>query len=380
MTILIALALGLSAIWAMANLKAPYPAVPVVTLLFLLAVSLFTGISLVLLLVVCVTLAVLLFISQEKLRRRFVSAPLLQQFKRVLPEMSRTEQEALNAGTIWWDRELFCGHPRWQKLLDMPLQPLGEEEQAFIDGPTQQLCEMLDDWQITHGDKDLPEPVWQFIKEQGFFGMIVPRAYGGLEFSALAHSQVVMKLASRSITAAVTVMVPNSLGPAKLLLHYGTEEQRQHYLPRLARGEEIPCFALTGPEAGSDAAAIPDKGIVCRGAFEGRDILGIRLRFEKRYITLGPIATVIGLAFKLEDPDGLLDEAESTGITLALIPAETPGISRGERHIPLDIPFQNGPLPFSYTQLRAHETSKKLICSLLLEKKKKAQTNDNNTL
>ena len=202
---------------------------------------------------------------------------------------------------------------------------------------------MLDDWRITHEEKDLPPEVWEFMRREKFLGMIIPKAWGGLEFSAYAHSQVVMQLASRSITAAVTVMVPNSLGPGKLLLHYGTEEQKSHYLPRLASGEEIPCFALTGPRAGSDAGAIPDRGIVCRGEWKGHEELGVRLNWDKRYITLGPVATLIGLAFKLHDPDHLLGEQESLGITLALIPRDTPGVEIGKRHIPLDMPFQNGP-------------------------------------
>ena len=203
---------------------------------------------------------------------------------------------------------------------------------------------MLDDWDITHVRRDLPPQVWRFLKEKGFFGLIVPRRYGGLEFSAQAHSAVVMKTASRSVTAAVTVMVPNSLGPAELLLHYGTEAQKNHYLPRLASGEEVPCFALTNPEAGSDASAMPDHGVVCRGEFDGKkDVLGIRLNWEKRYITLGPVATVLGLAFKLYDPDHLLGGNENLGITLALIPTNTPGVKIGTRHNPLNIPFQNGP-------------------------------------
>lgn len=276
-------------------------------------------------------------------RRRFIARPLLRRFSRVLPPVSETEREALEAGSVWWDAELFTGRPDWQRLLAVPPATLSREEQAFLDGPVDELCRMLDDWQITHGDRDLSPEAWRFIKQHRFFGMIVPKRYDGLEFSAYAHSQVVMKLASRSITAGVTVMVPNSLGPAKLLLHYGTQEQRDHYLPRLARGEEIPCFALTGPEAGSDASAMPDTGIVAYGHYQGERMLGIRLNWEKRYITLGPVATLIGLAFKLHDPDHLLGDKDDRGITVALIPRDTPGVEIGERHIPLDIPFQNGP-------------------------------------
>lgn len=295
------------------------------------------------------TLAWLLFLSGAVplnlpyLRRRWLSGRLLRAFRRVMPEMSATEREALEAGTVGWDAELFSGRPDWQSLLSQPAAALTAEEQAFLDGPVDELCRMIDDWEITDRLHDLPPEVWRFIKEQGFFGMIIPRQYGGLGFSALAHSSVVMKIATRSISAAVTVMVPNSLGPAELLLHYGTPEQKDHYLPRLARGEEVPCFALTGPEAGSDASSIPDTGVICRGSYQGREIVGIRLNWEKRYITLGPVATVIGLAFKLYDPEHLCGERESLGITLALIPAATPGVTIGNRHAPLNIAFQNGP-------------------------------------
>lgn len=277
------------------------------------------------------------------IRRKLISDRVLTLFRKVTPSMSRTEKEALEAGTVWWDGDLFSGKPDWNKLLHIPTPRLTEREQDFIDGPVEDLCKMLDDWKITHEDYDLPADVWQFIKRNGFFSMIIPRKYGGLEFSALAHSAVVMKIASRSISAAVTVMVPNSLGPAELLLHYGTEAQKDHYLPRLATGEEVPCFALTGPEAGSDAGAMPDKGIVCRGEFEGKEVLGIRLNWDKRYITLGPVATVLGLAFKLYDPDHLLGNDEAPGITCALIPTNTPGVKIGDRHMPLNIAFMNGP-------------------------------------
>ena len=260
-----------------------------------------------------------------------------------MPSMSTTEQEALEAGTVWWDGDLFSGQPDWNKLLKTPAPELTEEEQAFLDGPVETFCRRLDDWKITQSDYDLPQEAWDYINETRMFGMIIPKAYGGLEFSALANSAVVMKIASRSVAAAVTVMVPNSLGPGKLLLHYGTDEQKGHYLPRLARGEEIPCFALTGPQAGSDAGALPDSGVVCRGEFEGEEIIGIRLNWEKRYITLGPVATLIGLAFKLYDPDQLLGHEQELGITVALIPSDTPGVEIGKRHIPLNIPFQNGP-------------------------------------
>jgi len=287
--------------------------------------------------------AVLVALTITSLRRTAISDRILPLLRRAMPAMSQTEREALEAGTVWWDAELFSGRPDWRKLLEIPQPRLTPEEQAFIDGPVEELCSMLDDWRITQEDFDLSPQIWEYIKQQGFFGMIIPKDYGGLGFSALAHSAVVMKIATRSITAAVTVMVPNSLGPAELLLHYGTDEQRNHYLGRLARGEEIPCFALTGPEAGSDASSIPDTGIVCRGEFEGKETLGIRLNWDKRYITLGPVATVLGLAFKLYDPDRLLGKRQELGITCALIPTNTPGIEIGNRHFPLNIAFQNGP-------------------------------------
>ena len=290
---------------------------------------------------VCASLVLLLGVP--RIRRRYITAPLFRQFRKVMPPMSTTEQEALEAGSVWWDAELFTGRPDWSRLLNLPRPHLNATEQAFLDNQTEQLCGMLDDWRITHEDRDLSPETWQFIKEQGFFGLIIPEEFGGRGFSALAHSAVVMKIASRSITAAVTVMVPNSLGPGKLLLHYGTREQKAHYLPRLARGEEIPCFALTGPDAGSDAGAIPDRGVVCHGEWQGRQVLGVRLSWDKRYITLGPVCTLLGVAFKLYDPDRLLGEREDLGVTLALVPRDTPGVTIGERHVTLDTPFQNGP-------------------------------------
>jgi len=286
---------------------------------------------------------VVLLLGVPAIRRRYITAVLLERFRKVIPPMSRTEQEALEAGSVWWDAELFSGRPNWERLLNTPRSRLCEREQAFLDGPVERLCRMLDDWQITHTEKDLPLEVWEYLKRERFFGLVLPEEYGGLGFSARAHSEVVMKLSSRSIVAAVTVMVPNSLGPGKLLLHYGTRRQQEYYLPRLARGEEIPCFALTGPDAGSDAGAIPDQGVVCWGQWQGRRVLGVRLNWEKRYITLGPVATLIGLAFRLQDPEHLLGDREELGITLALIPRDTPGVTIGARHIPLDIPFQNGP-------------------------------------
>lgn len=284
-----------------------------------------------------------IFLNVPKLRRAWISNRVLPLFRTALPPMSKTERDALEAGTVWWDGELFSGNPDWIKLLTIPTPQISAEEQAFLDGPVEELCHMLNDWEITEELHDLPPHVWQFIKDNRFFGMIIPKQYGGLEFSALAHSEVVMKISSRSVTAAVTVMVPNSLGPAELLLHYGTDEQKNYYLPRLACGKEVPCFALTGPEAGSDASSMPDTGVVCRGEFEGKEIIGIRLNWDKRYITLGPVATMLGLAFKLYDPDRLLGDRSDVGITCALIPVKTPGVVIGNRHFPLNIPFQNGP-------------------------------------
>jgi acyl-CoA dehydrogenase len=294
---------------------------------------------------VCIALLTfVLILGVPTLRRLLVSSFILKIFRKILPQVSQTEQEALDAGTVWWDGELFSGRPRWTKLLAMPKTGISAEEQAFLDNEVEQLCAMIDDWDVTHTRQDLSPETWQFIKDKGFFGMIIPKEYGGLEFSAQAHSAVVTKVASRSGTAAVTVMVPNSLGPAELLLKYGTKEQKDKYLRRLAKGLEVPCFALTGPMAGSDAGAIPDVGIVCYGEFNGQpNVLGLRVTWEKRYITLAPVATLLGLAFKLYDPDQLLGAEQSRGITLALIPTDTLGVQVGRRHFPLNSAFQNGP-------------------------------------
>ncbi len=305
----------------------------------------FTGANLATMIVLWVVLAGLVVLNIDAFRIRFISRPFLRTYRRMLPSMSQTEKDALEAGTVWWDGELFTGGPDWEKLLSATPPRLTAEEQAFVDGPCEELCRMIDDWDITHRRADLPPHLWDFIKAKGFFAMIIPKKYGGLEFSAYAHSCVLVKLSSRSGVVASTVAVPNSLGPGELLLHYGTDEQRNHYLPRLARGEEVPCFALTGPRAGSDAASIPDTGIVCKGTYEGREIVGVRLNFSKRYITLAPVATVVGLAFKLFDPDKLLGgERTDYGITCALIPRNTPGVTIGRRHFPLNAPFQNGPI------------------------------------
>ena len=288
-------------------------------------------------------LAVGMVFGIPAIRRRLVSARLMRLAHSAMPRMSDTERTAIEAGTVWWDGELFCGNPNWQKLLGFPVKKLSEHERKFLDGPVEELCRLIDDWKIGQ-DRDLPEQVWRFLKQKRFLGMIIPEAYGGLGFSAIAHSAVVTKVASRSIPVACTLMVPNSLGPAELLLHYGTQEQRNHYLPRLASGEEIPCFALTEPHAGSDAAASRSTGIVCRGKFDGKDIIGIRLTLNKRFITLAPVATVIGLAFDMQDPERLIGEQTSLGMTCALIPRDTPGLVIGKRHDPMGVPFPNGPI------------------------------------
>jgi acyl-CoA dehydrogenase len=309
----------------------------------LLAYSWLGGGGVVLLTILWVPFAVLLALNIKEWRRPLVSRRLLGVYRGMLPSMSRTEQEALEAGNVWWEGELFSGIPNWRKLLELPEPRLTEEERAFLDGPTEELCRMIDDWQITHELGDMPKALWDFVKQKGFFALIIPKTYGGRGFSPLASSMVLTKISSRSATVASTIGVPNSLGPAELLLHYGTDEQKQRWLPGLASGAEVPCFALTSPRVGSDATAIVDTGIVCRGSFEGNEIVGIRLNWEKRYITLAPIATVLGLAFKLYDPDHLMGERDEYGITAALIPTRLPGIEIGRRHFPINIPFQNGP-------------------------------------
>lgn len=277
------------------------------------------------------------------IRQQFISMPLLNLFKKIMPRMSETEQQAIDAGTTWFDAELFRGNPDWTKLHTYPQPRLSAQEKLFLDGPVEQVCAMVNDWHTTHEIADLSPEVWQFLKEKQFFAMIIKKKYGGLEFSAFAQSRVLQKLTGVSSVLASTVGVPNSLGPGELLQEYGTKSQQDYYLPRLAKGEEIPCFALTSPEAGSDASAIPDTGVICRQLFEGKEILGMKLNWDKRYITLAPIATVLGLAFKLEDPECLLSDKKHLGITCALIPTDMEGVTIGRRHFPLNIPFQNGP-------------------------------------
>lgn len=290
-----------------------------------------------------VYIAAAFFANATKFRQERLVAPALKLLKEQIPTISKTERIAIEAGDTWWEKELFCGQPNWKQLFAIPRPTLTMEEESFINNQVDHLCSLLIDWQVVFTDRDLPPAVWRYLKDEKFFGMVIPKQYGGLGFSALAHSTVVTKIATRCLSAAVTSMVPNSLGPGELLVHYGTDEQKNYYLPRLARGEEIPCFALTGPEAGSDAGSIPDNGIVCRGQFEGKEIVGIRLSWDKRYITLAPIATLLGLAFHLYDPEKLLGNKEDIGITLCLIPANHPGVETGTRHYPIYTAFMNGP-------------------------------------
>jgi acyl-CoA dehydrogenase len=295
------------------------------------------------LLLTVVFVALVIALAVPSLRRNLISDAVLGLFRKLMPPMSQTERDALEAGTVWWDGELFSGRPDWRRLLDAPRPTLTDDEQRFLDHDVETLCGMTSDWATTNVYKDLPPDVWQYIKDRGFFGMIIPKEFGGLGFSAYAHSQVITKLSTHCGTIAVTVMVPNSLGPGELLLHYGTEEQKRYYLPRLAKGVDVPCFALTSPSAGSDAAAIPDHAFVCWGEHEGRHTLGLRVTWDKRYITLGPVATLLGLAFRAYDPDRLVGDKEDLGITCALIPTSHPGVNIGRRHMPLNAVFQNGP-------------------------------------
>jgi acyl-CoA dehydrogenase len=276
-------------------------------------------------------------------RRDYITKPIFSFARGVLPPMSDTEREALEAGDVWWDADLFTGNPDWSKLLANAPATLTDEEKAFLNGPVDELCAMLDDWKINWEWRDLPQEAWEFIKKHKFFGMIIPKEFGGLGFSPYAHSEVVRKLSSRSLAAAVTVMVPNSLGPGELLMRFGTKEQQDRWLPRLADGRDIPCFGLTSPEAGSDAASMIDTGIICKGTFEGREVIGLKLNWHKRYITLGPVSTLLGLAFKAYDPDHLVGKEEDLGITVALIPTHLPGVEIGHRHLPAMQVFQNGP-------------------------------------
>ena len=290
-----------------------------------------------------VLLIVLVPLSIPPIRYHLFSRRLFSLLKKNFPPMSQTEKEAIDAGDVWWDAQIFSGKPKWSILKKVPSPKLSAEEQSFLDNETEQLCAMLDNWRIMHEDYDLPPAVWQFLKDKRFFAMAIKKEFGGLEFSALAHSIIINKIATRSPVAAVTAMVPNSLGPGELLMRYGTPKQQQQYLPRLVSGEEIPCFALTSPHAGSDAANMPDYAVVCKGEHQGQTVLGMKVTWSKHYITLAPVATLLGLAFNLYDPEHLLGDKDDIGITVALIPTDHPGVDIGQRHYPAFMPFMNGP-------------------------------------
>ncbi|MDA8561689.1 acyl-CoA dehydrogenase [Gammaproteobacteria bacterium] len=289
-------------------------------------------------------IAILSFLYANTFRKKIFTKKILTFYKKNMPTMSNTEKEALSAGTVAWEKDLFCGDPDWNKLLQLKKPEITQEEKEFLEGPVESLCSSINDWEISHKLADLPSSMWQFLKDKKFFGLQISKKYGGLGFSAYAQSQILIKVYGKSAAVGTTIAVPNSLGPGELLFHYGTDKQKDYYLPRLADGVEVPCFALTGVEAGSDAGSMSDKGIVEWGEFQGEKVLGIRLNFNKRYITLAPVATVIGLAFKLYDPSMLIGKTKNIGITCALIPRDTNGVTIGRRHLPCDISFQNGPI------------------------------------
>ncbi len=334
------LILALSLMWFMSYSRASLSSFTFVFIVLMIAGTVFTVIGFISWLLFAI---IVIPLNLDSIRKQFISMPLLALFKKIMPQISETEQQAINAGTTWFDAELFRGNPNWNKLHNYPQPRLSAQEKTFLEGPVEELCAMTDDWQTTHKMADLSPEVWQFLKDNKFFALIIKKQYGGLEFSAFAQSRVLQKLTGVSSVLASTVGVPNSLGPGELLQEYGTKAQQDYYLPRLAKGEEISCFALTSPEAGSDAGAISDTGVICRGNFEGKEILGIKLNWDKRYITLAPVATVLGLAFKLEDPENLIGKKDKLGITCALIPTNIEGITIGRRHFPLNIPIQNGP-------------------------------------
>jgi len=286
---------------------------------------------------------IMLALSWEPLRKAVFTKPIYGAVKSILPRVSRTEQEALDAGTVGWDAELFSGRPDWTKLNSIRPLTLSAEEQAFLDGPTNVVCGMIDDWDTRHNRADLSPEVWQYLKDNGFLGMLIGKEHGGLGFTAQAQSMIVSKIASRSVAAGITVMVPNSLGPGELLEKYGTHEQKEKYLGRLAKGLEVPCFALTGVHSGSDAGGMRDIGVVTKGLYQGKEVLGVTLSWDKRYITLAPVATLVGLAFILTDPDNHLGRGDKIGITLALVPSDHPGVKIGRRHFPAGQAFMNGP-------------------------------------
>jgi alkylation response protein AidB-like acyl-CoA dehydrogenase len=261
--------------------------------------------------------------------------------KKIMPPISQTEQEALDAGSTWIETSIFQGKPDFEALLDIPVARLTDDEKSFLDGPVSELMLMINDHEIQEGIH-LPKDILKFLGDNGFYSLIIPKIYGGLEFSPYANSTIVGRIATKSSAVAVSVMVPNSLGPGELLMHYGTKEQQEDWLPSLANGTDIPCFALTSPEAGSDAGAIPDFGIVKMGQYKEHEVLGLEVTWDKRYITLAPIATVLGLAFKAYDPDGLLGDKEALGITCALIPSSHDGVEIGNRHDPMGVRFYNG--------------------------------------
>jgi len=345
MTSLLILGLAIASIWVLAYVAAPlwlWTALAAAAYAAAIATGSLGSLGAVLF---GAPLLLLVFLNAVPLRRALLTKPIFAGFKKVLPEMSSTEREALEAGDVWLEAEMFRGRPDWSKLLSFRYTQLTAEEQRFLDNECETLCKLVDDWKIEFEDKDLPPEAWQYIKDKGFLAMLIKKEYGGLGFSAVAQSAVVTKLATKSITLAVTVMVPNSLGPGELLMHYGTDDQKKQWLPGLVSGQEIPCFGLTGPEVGSDATAMPDTGVVSYGDINGQKTLGIRLNFSKRYITLAPVATVVGLAFNLRDPDGLLGDRSKTeyGITCALVPAKHAGIHIGRRHYP-GAAFMNGPI------------------------------------
>ena len=339
LVLVVALAALISLSYKRSSLRTSAIVIAAVTLLSIIA-----GASSVLTVLLLITVIITALLSIESLRQKHLSKPIFSWFKNVLPEISQTEREAIDAGTVWWDGDLFSGKPQWNKLLSMPKPEFSAEEQAFIDGPVKQLCAMVDNWDINHNTAVIPGEVEKFIKDNGFLGMIIPKEYGGHDFSGMAQTEIISLLGSTGGCVANYITVPNSLGPGELLIKYGTEEQKNYYLPRLAKGEDVPCFALTGPLAGSDATSLPDTGVICEGEFEGKKVLGINLTFKKRYITLAPVATLIGLAFRLEDPDHLLGDVDDYGITCALIPRETNGVKIGRRHKPVGDAFLNGPI------------------------------------
>ena len=342
MLIMLQIILLIGVLLGLAYYKAPQALFSAALGLLLFSWQLWGGLGYVGLVLWPVYFAYTVFFHTPYLRQTYFIAPVLRYFQIALPPMSKTEREALESGDKWIEADLINGHIHWSAILNAPYSTLNQTEQDFLENQTEHFCQNLDDWQMTQ-DGDMPAAAWLYLKQEGFFGMSIPTQFGGLGFSAQAHSCIISKIATRSCAAAVSVMVPNSLGPGELLVHYGTEQQKAYYLPRLAKGEEIPCFALTGIHSGSDATNMSDIGVICRGNFEGKDILGVKLSWDKRYITLAPIATLLGLALKLSDPDCLLGQSKELGITLFLLPTQTPGVNIGRRHNPMHMAFMNGP-------------------------------------